>query len=101
MSWAAARIEFEGLQIIWILGQCALNLACGLAHGSLTNQPPILAVLPCKIRSPANDQQMMADQPDGILLRHEPCMGARLNAELPCPNLTERLAILLKPKNGD
>ena len=53
-------------------------LACGLANrrDSLTNHPHILAVWPGKIRSLANDQPRMADQPDGILLRHELRTGA-------------------------
>ena len=52
----------DRLQIIE-MGQCVLNhwFVESQIRVTLTNYPPILAVLPGNIRLPANDQQRMAD----------------------------------------
>ena len=62
----------------------------------------MLAVLPGKIRSPANDQQRIKDQP---ALHFTSPTNLRTRADsaqsFPRPNLTKRLAILLKVRHGE
>ena len=98
---ALAKDRVRTLQIIDTLGQCVLNLwlADSRIGGRPDQNPPILVVLPGKIRLPANDQQRITDQQYLIFLRHEP--RGPTHAELLRPNLTERLAILLKILHGE